>query len=167
MSIPSHAKATPIAGIDDLVANIAAGEKSREAWRIGTEHEKFGFYLDDLRPPPYEGERGIRALLEGIAAKHGWEIVRQGELPVALSRNGASITLEPAGQLELSGAPLETIHQTCCEVTCHLEEVRSVADALGMGFLGMGFQPKWRRDEMPWMPKERYATMRRYMPTRG
>lgn len=167
MSIPSHAKATPIKGIDDLVASIAAGEKPREAWRIGTEHEKFGFYWDDLKPPPYEGERGIRALLEGIAAEHGWDIVRQGELPVALSRNGASITLEPAGQLELSGAPLETIHQTCCEVTSHLEEVRSVADRLGMGFLGMGFQPKWKRDEMPWMPKERYATMRRYMPTRG
>ncbi len=167
VSIPSHAKATPVTGIDDLVASIAAGEKSRDAWRIGTEHEKFGFYWDDLKPPPYEGERGIRALLEGIAAEHGWDIVRQGELPVALARDGGSITLEPAGQLELSGAPLETIHETCREVTCHLEEVRSVADRLGMGFLGMGFQPKWKRDQMPWMPKERYATMRRYMPTRG
>ena len=167
MSIPSAAKATPISDPRDLAANLAAGEKPRTDWRIGTEHEKFGFYWDGLAPPPYEGERGIRALLEGIASAHGWDIVRQGELPVALSRAGGSITLEPAGQLELSGAPLETIHQTCCEVTSHLEEVRSVADKLGMGFLGMGFQPKWRREQMPWMPKERYATMRRYMATRG
>ncbi len=167
MSIPSHAQARPVTSRDDLTASLAAGEKPRDKWRIGTEHEKFGFYWDDLTPPPYEGERGIRALLEGIAAKHHWEIARQGELPVALARDGASITLEPAGQLELSGATLSSIHQTCSEVTGHLEEVRSVADTLGMGFLGMGFQPKWRRDQMPWMPKERYATMRRYMPTRG
>jgi glutamate--cysteine ligase len=167
VSIPSAAKAIPISDARDLVANLAEGEKPRAAWRIGTEHEKFGFYWDDLTPPPYEGERGIRALLEGIAATHGWDIVYQGDLPVALARDGGSITLEPAGQLELSGAAVETIHQTCCEVSCHLEEVRSVADTLGMGFLGMGFQPKWRRDQMPWMPKERYATMRRYMPTRG
>ncbi|HET7268914.1 MAG TPA: glutamate--cysteine ligase [Oleiagrimonas sp.] len=167
MSIPSNAKATPITDPRQLAGFLEQGEKPREAWRIGTEHEKFGFRLDDLTPPPYEGERGIRALLEGIASTHGWDVAREGDKPVALARDGASITLEPAGQLELSGAPLSTIHETCREVTSHLEEVRSVADKLDMGFLGMGFQPKWRRDEMPWMPKERYATMRRYMPTRG
>jgi glutamate--cysteine ligase len=175
LSIPSHAEATPITGKEDLIASIAAGEKPREAWRIGTEHEKFGFYFDApgsspgqvLKPPPYAGDRGIRALLEGIAAAHDWTIVPEHGNPVALAREGASITLEPAGQLELSGAPVTTIHETCCEVTCHLEEVRSVADTLGLGFLGMGFQPKWRREDMPWMPKERYATMRRYMQTRG
>ena len=167
MSIPSAVKRTPIRDRQQLVDYLAAGEKPREAWRIGTEHEKFGFRNDDLRPPAFEGERGIRALLEGIAARHGWEIAREGDIPVALSRSGASITLEPAGQLELSGAPLETIHQTCCEVNGHLAEVRSVAEDMGLGFLGMGFQPKWRRDEMPWMPKGRYKIMREYMPRVG
>ena len=167
MSIPSSTPATPVTDPRQLTAYVASGEKPREAWRIGTEHEKFGFRHDDLRPPTYEGERGIRALLEGIAKMHGWDIAREGELPVALARDGASITLEPAGQLELSGAMLETIHQTCREVNSHLAEVRSIADDLGLGFLGMGFQPKWKREEMPWMPKSRYAIMRRYMPTRG
>ena len=167
MSIPSAVRNTPIGSRRELVEYLAAGEKLREAWRIGTEHEKFGFRTDDLRPPAFEGERGIRALLEGIAARHGWAIAREGEIPVALSRDNASITLEPAGQLELSGAPLETIHQTCCEVNKHLDEVRSIADPMGLGFLGMGFQPKWRREEMPWMPKGRYAIMREYMPKVG
>lgn len=137
MSIPSAVKSTPIRDRQQLVDYLAAGEKPREAWRIGTEHEKFGFRTDDLRPPAFEGERGIRTLLEGIAARYGWEIAREGEIPVALTRGMANITLEPAGQLELSGAPLETIHQTCCEVNKHLEEVRSIADGLGLGFLGM------------------------------
>jgi glutamate--cysteine ligase len=167
VSIPSAVKSTPIESRQQLVDYIAAGEKPRDAWRIGTEHEKFGFRTDDLRPPAYEGERGIRALLEGLASRYGWDIAREGETPVALTRGKANITLEPAGQLELSGAPVENIHQTCCEVNAHLEEVRSVADGLGLGFLGMGFQPKWRRDEMPWMPKGRYKIMREYMPKVG
>jgi glutamate--cysteine ligase len=167
VSIPSAVKSTPIYGRQQLIDYLAAGEKPRDAWRIGTEHEKFGFRTDDLRPPAFEGDRGIRALLEGIATRYGWEIVREGETPVALVRDKANITLEPAGQLELSGAPLETIHQTCCEVNSHLEEVRSVADELELGFLGMGFQPKWGRDEMPWMPKGRYKIMRQYMPKVG
>ena len=167
MSIPSAVKSTPIRDRQQLADYLAAGEKPREAWRIGTEHEKFGFRTDDLRTPAFEGERGIKVLLETLATRYGWEVAREGENPVALSREGASITLEPAGQLELSGATLETIHQTCCEVNSHLKEVRSVADELGLGFLGMGFQPKWRRDEMPWMPKGRYKIMREYMPKVG
>jgi glutamate--cysteine ligase len=170
VSIPSAVKSTPIYGRQQLIDYLAAGEKPRDAWRIGTEHEKFGFRTTAgaaLRPPAFEGEHGIRALLEGIAARHGWEIIREGDIPVALVRGKANITLEPAGQLELSGAPLETIHQTCCEVNGHLEEVRSVADPMGLGFLGMGFQPKWRREEMPWMPKGRYKIMREYMPKVG
>ena len=167
MSIPSAVKSTPIGDRQQLADYLAAGEKPRDAWRIGTEHEKFGFLTDSLRPPTFEGDRGIRVLLERLAARYGWEIAREGDSPVALSRDKASITLEPAGQLELSGAPLETIHQTCCEVNTHLEEVRSIADDLGIGFLGMGFQPKWRRDEMPWMPKGRYKIMREYMPKVG
>ncbi|TAM59739.1 MAG: glutamate--cysteine ligase [Rhodanobacter sp.] len=167
MSIPSAVKSIPIAGRQQLADYLAAGEKPREAWRIGTEHEKFGFLTDSLRPPTFEGDRGIKLLLETLATRYGWEVAREGENPVALSRGGASITLEPAGQLELSGAMLETIHQTCGEVNAHLQEVRSVADGMGLGFLGMGFQPKWRRDEMPWMPKGRYKIMREYMPKVG
>jgi len=160
-------KSTPIGSRQELADYLAAGEKPREAWRIGTEHEKFGFLTDSLRPPTFEGERGIRVLLETLASRYGWEVIREGDNPVALTRDKASITLEPAGQLELSGAPLESIHQTCCEVNSHLSEVRSIAEDLGIGFLGMGFQPKWRRDEMPWMPKGRYKIMREYMPKVG
>ncbi len=167
MSIPSAVKSTPITGRQQLVDYLAAGEKPRAAWRIGTEHEKFGFCTDDLRPPTFEGERGIKALLETLATRYGWQVAREGENPVALSRDKASITLEPAGQLELSGAPLETIHQTCSEVNAHLAEVRSIADGMGLGFLGMGFQPKWSREQMPWMPKGRYRIMREYMPKVG
>jgi glutamate--cysteine ligase len=167
VSIPSAVKSTPIRDRQQLTDYLAAGEKPREAWRIGTEHEKFGFLTDTLRPPTFEGDRGIKLLLETMATRYGWDVAREGENPVALSRDKASITLEPAGQLELSGAPLETIHQTCSEVNSHLEEVRSIADGMGLGFLGMGFQPKWRRDEMPWMPKGRYKIMREYMPKVG
>ncbi|MCD9032707.1 glutamate--cysteine ligase [Luteimonas sp. Y-2-2-4F] len=166
MSSPSHASDAPIRDRAELVAAIASGEKPRADWRIGTEHEKFGFRLDDLRPPAFDGERGIEALLRGLA-RFGWEEVREGGRTVALLRAGASVTLEPAGQLELSGAPLEDIHQTCEEVSTHLLEVKTVADDLRLGFLGMGFQPKWRRDEMPWMPKGRYRIMRDYMPKVG
>ena len=167
MSIPSAVKSTPIRDRQQLTDYLAAGEKPIEAWRIGTEHEKFGFRTDDLCAPTFEGERGIKHLLETIATRYGWDVTREGENPVALSRDMASITLEPAGQLELSGAPLKTIHQTCTEVNTHLEEVRSIADGMGLGFLGMGFQPKWKRDEMPWMPKGRYKIMREYMPKVG
>jgi len=166
MSGPSCVKEEPIRGRDQLVEYVASGEKPIADWRIGTEHEKFGFRLDDLRPPTWEGERGIGVLLEGMT-RFGWERVEENGKLIALLRGNASVTLEPAGQLELSGAPLETIHDTCCEVACHLQEVKTVADEIGVGFLGMGFQPKWRRDEMPWMPKGRYKIMREYMPKVG
>ncbi|TWG92187.1 glutamate--cysteine ligase [Luteimonas sp. J16] len=166
MSSPSHAGDTPITRRDQLAGVLASGEKPREAWRIGTEHEKFGFRTDDLRPPPFDGERGIEALLKGLV-RFGWEAVEEGGRTIALYKDGASVTLEPAGQLELSGAPLEHIHQTCREVGSHLREVRAVADEIGLGFLGMGFQPKWRREDMPWMPKGRYRIMRDYMPKVG
>ncbi len=166
MSGPSTASSTPITDVRQLVAAIAVGEKPRSAWRIGTEHEKFGFQLDDLRPPTFDGERGIEALLTGLT-RFGWQPYQEHGRTIALNRDNASVTLEPAGQLELSGAPLATIHETCREVGVHLREVREVADALGLGFLGMGFQPKWRREDMPWMPKDRYAIMRAYMPKVG
>ena len=166
MSGPSAANQEAITRREQLVDYIAAGEKPASAWRIGTEHEKFGFRLDDLRPLTWEGPQGIGALLEGLT-RFGWERVIEKDKLIALLRDGASVTLEPAGQLELSGAQLENIHQTCCEVQNHLKEVKTVADELGVGFLGMGFQPKWKREDMPWMPKGRYAIMRRYMPTVG
>ena len=166
LSGPSDTEETPIAGRDALVAYLAAGGKPRDAWRIGTEHEKFGFRLHDLKPPAFDGEQGIEALLKGLT-RFGWRPVEEHGRTIALVRRGASVTLEPAGQLELSGAPLATIHDTCCEVDGHLVEVKAVADELGLGFLGMGFQPKWRRDEMPWMPKGRYGIMRAYMPKVG
>jgi glutamate--cysteine ligase len=166
MSGPSLVSDEQIVSRDQLVEYIAQGEKPASAWRIGTEHEKFGFRLDDLRPPTWEGDRGIRALLEGMT-RFGWQRVHEHDKLIALTRESASVTLEPAGQLELSGAPLENIHETCAEVTTHLKEVKTVADELGLGFLGMGFQPKWSRADMPWMPKGRYRIMREYMPKVG
>ncbi len=166
MSGPSAQNDTLITDYRQLVDAMASGEKPPVDWRIGTEHEKFGFRLDDLRPPTFEGAQGIEALLKGLT-RFGWQPYEENGQVIALSRDNASVTLEPAGQLELSGAPLETIHDTCKEVGGHLREVREVADELGLGFLGMGFQPKWRRDEMPWMPKGRYKIMRDYMPKVG
>jgi glutamate--cysteine ligase len=166
MSGPSAVKETPLQHRDQLVEFIASGARTPAQWKIGTEHEKFGFRLDDLRPPTYEGDRGIGALLAGLT-RFGWAPVAENGKVIALTRGDGSITLEPAGQLELSGGQVDTIHDTCCEVTCHLKEVKAVADELQLGFLGMGFQPKWRREEMPWMPKGRYAIMRRYMPLKG
>lgn len=167
VSGPSSEQTTPIGDRRDLVAYLESGNKPRDAWRIGTEHEKFGFELDTLRPLAYEGSRGIEAVLRELS-QFPWQPVEEEGRIIALSRpDGASVTLEPAGQLELSGAMLETIHQTCVETRTHLREVKAVSERLGVGFLGMGFQPKWRREEMPWMPKGRYGIMRRYMPKVG
>jgi glutamate--cysteine ligase len=166
MSGPSVVKETPIQGRAQLVEYIASGARTVDKWKIGTEHEKFGFRLDDLRPPTYDGARGIGALLNGLT-RFGWAPVEEHGNVIALTRGDGSITLEPAGQLELSGGQVDTLHDTCREVTSHLKEVKTVADELQLGFLGMGFQPKWKREEMPWMPKGRYAIMRRYMPLKG
>ena len=149
-----------------LVTALSGGEKPRSAWRIGTEHEKFGFRRDDLAPPTYDGERGIGALLQGLTA-FGWEPVTEKGTLIALTRDGASVSLEPAGQLELSGAPLDDIHATAREIDTHLAEVAQVAGPMDIGFVGTGFQPLWTREQMPWMPKGRYKIMRRYMPLVG
>ena len=149
---------------EDLVSYLASGCKPAAQWLLGTEHEKFGYRLDDLRPLPYEGERGIRAILDALAENFDWRPVTEaGQTIALLDDTGASITLEPGGQLELSGAVLDNIHQTCTEVNTHLKQVRSVSEPLGIAFLGMGFQPKWRREDMQWMPKARYRIMREYM----
>lgn len=161
-----QAAGEPIEDRRQLVEWMAGGAKPKAEWRIGTEHEKFGFRLNDLGPVPYGGDNGIRAMLEGLR-RFGWAPVLEGENIIALEMNGASISLEPGGQFELSGAPLESIHQTCGEVGIHLEQVHEVARELGLGFIGLGFAPTWKRDEVPVMPKGRYDIMRSYMPKKG
>src|SRR5688572_15779553 len=156
---------------EELVAFLEAGGKPKEEWRIGTEHEKFGFHKADLTPVPYEGPSGISALLGEMSRRFGWEPVYEGENVIALKDPkcdlGGSITLEPGGQFELSGAPLKTVHDTCAEVNGHLAQVREAGDALGIGMLGLGFSPKWTREETPRMPKGRYGIMTAYMPKVG
>jgi glutamate--cysteine ligase len=150
-----------------LIDHLAAGCKPPEQWRIGTEHEKFSYHLDTLRPLEYEGEVGVRALLNALT-RFGWRPVMEGNNPIALvDDTGASISLEPAGQLELSGAPVETVHETCSEVTGHLQQVKAIAREMNIGFLGLGYHPKWPNAELPWMPKGRYKIMREYMPKVG
>ena len=149
-----------------LIASLSSGSKPAADWRIGTEHEKFGFRRDDLTPPPYDGEQGIGALLQGLT-RFGWAPVTEKGTLIALTRDNASVSLEPAGQLELSGAPLADIHATAREIDTHLAELTQVAGPMGLGFVGTGFQPLWARAQMPWMPKGRYAIMRRYMPLVG
>ncbi|MBA3519113.1 MAG: glutamate--cysteine ligase [Rhizobiales bacterium] len=163
------ADATPIENRDELAAHLGSGAKPRDAWRIGTEHEKFGFYKDGHSPVPYDGPAGIRALLEGMQSLLGWEPIRDGEAIIGLADpiGGGAISLEPGGQFELSGAPLKSIHQTCREVNGHLAQVRQVADPLGIGFLGLGMSPRWKLRETPVMPKSRYKIMADYMPKVG
>jgi glutamate--cysteine ligase len=143
----------PIESIDELVAYLAEGNKPREKWRIGTEHEKFPFYVDGNAPVPYGGERGIRAILEGMQEKLGWDPILDGGRIIGLVEptGQGAISLEPGGQFELSGAPLETIHQTCREGNAHLAQVREIAEPLGVRFLGLGGSPKWTLAETPKM----------------
>ena len=163
---------TPIESRDALVATLEAGCKPRDAWRIGTEHEKFPFYADTLTPVPYEGEDGrpgIRDLLEGMQARTGWTPITDDGRIIGLAggKGEGAISLEPGGQFELSGAPVETIHQTCRESNVHLAHAKRVGDDLGIRFLGVGGSPKWPLDATPEMPKSRYDIMRRYMPKMG
>ncbi len=157
---------TPIADVDDLIAFIRSGEKPRERFRVGTEHEKIGIGAD-LKPVPYEGPRGIAAVLAAIARADGWEPVLEGENLIALRKEGASITLEPGGQLELSGAPLRTIFETEREIAAHLDVVRRVSEPLGIAWLSVAHHPVHELPEIPRMPKARYGVMRAYLPTRG
>lgn len=166
MSGPSKGDAIEIASKGQLVEFAESGNKPPEKWRIGTEHEKFGFDLKALTPLPYEGPSGIKAMLEGLT-RFGWQPDYEDGNVIALSMEGCSISLEPGGQLELSGAAVENLHQTCSEVHTHLAQVREVGDEIGVGFLGLGFSPKWTLAETPMMPKGRYKLMRDYMPTKG
>jgi len=156
---------------DQLIETISRGEKPRDQWRVGAEHEKFGLDLKTLRRPAYEGDNGIKAMLEGLT-RFGWSPVSEAGHVIALERKNdegftASVSLEPGGQFELSGAPLKTMHDICSETGQHLTEVKQVADELGLGFIGVGFDPLWKREDVPVMPKGRYDIMRAYMPTKG
>lgn len=137
MSIPQSGGG-PIEHHEQLAQYLADGCKPKEDWRIGTEHEKFGFCKDTLKPLPYAGERSIQAVLEGLRDGHGWAPLVEGGNLIGLTKDGANISLEPGGQLELSGAPLETIHETCDEVNAHLRDVKDIADKIGVGFIGLG-----------------------------
>jgi glutamate--cysteine ligase len=165
MSIPQSAGGV-IESRDDLVRHLSKGMKPKSAWRIGTEHEKFVYDLKTHKPIPYEGKPGVRQLLEGMG-RFGWQPVKEGDNIIGNSLNGASLSLEPGGQFELSGAPLKSIHETCAEVNTHLVQTRDVASEIGVGVLGLGFAPNWTLDEVPVMPKGRYGIMRRYMPKVG
>ena len=158
----------PITSKDDLIAYLASGEKPKSDWRIGTEHEKFSFHTSDLSPVPYEGPSGVRAMLEGMQ-RFGWTPIMEGDTLIGLEGDGkgGNISLEPGGQFELSGGPLDMLHQTCDEVHTHLAQVKEVAGELGIGFLGLGFSPKWTRAETPGMPKGRCAIMTDYMQKTG
>lgn len=162
MSIPQTGGA-PIEAHEQLAAYIADGCKPREEWRIGTEHEKFGYCAKTRLPLPYDGPCSIRAVLEGLRDRFSWSPLLEGENIIGLTKAGANVSLEPGGQLELSGAPLETIHQTCDEVNAHLREVQEVADDLGARFIGLGAAPEWTHEQMPLMPKGRYRLMTDYM----
>src|SRR5687768_17075055 len=151
---------------DDLLAPFVKGEKPKPDWRIGTEHEKFVYRRDDYRAPSYDEPGGIRDLLMALT-EYGWRPVEEGGEVIALSGPDGTVSLEPAGQLELSSAALRHLHETCAEAGRHLEQVKAVGEKLGVGFLGLGMWPDKRRDELPVMPKGRYAIMLRHMPRVG
>ncbi|KAB1223270.1 Glutamate--cysteine ligase, chloroplastic [Morella rubra] len=154
----------PMITKEDLVAYLASGCKPKGNWRIGAEHEKFGFDLGTLRPLRYEQ---IAELLHGIAERFDWDKVMEGDNIIGLVQGKQSISLEPGGQLELSGAPVETLHQTCAEINSHLSQVKSVAEKMGVGFLGIGFQPKCEIEDIPIIPKARFGIIRKYWPQVG
>ena len=150
-----------------LTDYLSQGVKVRDAWRIGTEHEKFAYRLSDFTPLAYDTEPGIRQILEGLK-RFGWDSILEGSNIIALKKSdGSSVTLEPGGQFELSGAPVKTIHNTCDEVHAHLAEVKEICQEIGAGMIGIGFIPQWRRNDIHWMPKGRYKIMREYMPKKG
>jgi len=164
ISSPTHT----ITQKSQMVGWLASQAKEQSLWRIGTEHEKFLFHKADNRPVGYEGERGIQTILKRLQAEYQMTpIMEKGHIIGLKDNQGGSITLEPGGQLELSGAPLENLHQTCKETGAHLNQMKHVISDLEIGMLGLGFQPIWGRNDISWMPKGRYKIMREYMPKRG
>ncbi|GGN53804.1 glutamate--cysteine ligase [Novosphingobium indicum] len=160
-------RADPIVeSLDQLAAPMAAGEKPRAAWRIGTEHEKFVYDLVDHHAPSYDEPGGIRDLLMALT-EFGWTPIEEGGKVIAMKGADGTVSLEPAGQLELSGAPLENLHETCCETGRHLQQVKAIGDRIGKGYLGLGMWPDKTREALPIMPKGRYGIMLRHMPRVG
>jgi glutamate--cysteine ligase len=163
----SRDRSKAVGSVDDLVTLLREGETPREQWRVGTEHEKIGLRAGSHAAVPFEGESGIGELLRRIAEVDDWQPVLEGEHVVALEKDGASITLEPGGQMELSGAPLRTIHETCDEFHSHLDLMKRVSEPMGLVWLGLGINPIHGVEQVPVMPKARYRIMRKYLPTRG
>ena len=166
MSIPQSGGG-PIENLDQLAAYMEAGNKPRAQWLIGAEHEKFGWLTDTHAPLPYAGPRSISALFDGLADRYGWARVLEGDHVIGLTRDGANVSLEPGGQFELSGAPLTSTLEVAAELQTHLDEVRSIADPMGVRFMGIGAAPEWTHDQMPVMPKGRYRLMTDYMASVG
>ena len=162
MSIP-QAGGGLIESFDQLANLLEQGNKPKTDWRIGTEHEKFGYCKDTFKALPYEGERSIQSILQGLRDQFNWASVEEGGHLIGLTKGGANVSLEPGGALELSGAPLETIHETCDEVNVHLREVKEIADRIGAGFIGLGAAPIWQHEDVGLMPKGRYQLMDAYM----
>ncbi|MDJ0930126.1 glutamate--cysteine ligase [Breoghania sp.] len=160
---------TPIGNLSDLAATLEAGSKSPDRFRIGTEHEKFGFFTDSLTPIPYNGSCGVKTVLEGMEWLLGWERIEEAGNIIGLADpiGGGAISVEPGGQFELSGGPLDNLHQTCRETHVHLAQIRKVAQPMHIDFLGLGMAPTWKRSDMPRMPKSRYDIMTNYMPKVG
>jgi glutamate--cysteine ligase len=160
-------QAEPVTSKAQLISVLSEGAKPKDQWRIGTEHEKFAYARKNFSALPYDGPTGIKALLTGLM-RYGWEAVNEGDTLIALKQSGkGTISLEPGGQIELSGAALDNIHQTCGETAEHLKQVKEVGNELGIGMLSLGFTPDWRREDIHWMPKGRYRIMRAYMPKVG
>lgn len=166
MSAPSQSGGAPVTDERQLVAYFEDACKPPSRWRLGTEHEKFVFDRDTLRPLPFDGDISISAFLEKLQ-RFGWQPMVESGRTVALELGQCHITLEPGGQLELAGAPLDTVHETCDEIHVHLRQVKEVAAEMNVGLIGLGFQPKWPREDCPWMPKPRYDIMKAYMPKVG
>lgn len=166
MSAPSQSGGEPIQSEQQLVAYFENGCKPPSQWRLGTEHEKFVFDRQSLRPLPYDGQQSISAFLNSLQ-QFGWEPLTENGLIIALKQGDCHITLEPGGQLELAGAPVYTVHETCQEINTHLKQVKAVGQELDAGLIGLGFQPKWDREDCHWMPKGRYEIMKAYMPKVG
>ena len=162
MSIPQSGGG-PIESFNQLANLLEQGNKPKADWRIGTEHEKFGYCKDTLKALPYEGERSIQSILQGLRDQFNWAPVEEGGHLIGLIKDGGNVSLEPGGALELSGAPLETIHETCDEVNVHLREVKEIADKIGVGFIGLGAAPIWQHEDVGLMPKGRYQLMDAYM----
>lgn len=160
-------KNSPIESKQQLIDYIASGSKPKEEWTIGTEHEKFVYCVDTQKPVPYDGERSINAILNALKKEFDWEPIMEGEYIIGLKKDGQSVTLEPGGQLELSGAMLKTLHQTCAESNSHLRQAQAVSEKLGINYIGMGFNANTKREDVPIMPKGRYNIMRNYMPKKG